>query len=430
MWARAIYNTVLCLLLPFVAWRLKRRARANPGYADRPQERFGHFGQPALPRSLWVHTVSVGEFIAARPFIDWLLASYPGWPVVVTTMTPTGADRVRAAYGERVRHHYLPYDFPWAVGRLFEHVQPAILVIMETELWPNLLAVASRRDVSVIVANARLSERSAKGYARAAPLMRDMLSHVSLIAAQAEPDGRRFVALGLPEARLRVTGTVKYDLTITDGDRTLARQWRERWGQGRPVWIAASTHPGEDEQVLEAFRLVRQQRPDALLVLVPRHPERFGPVADLLAGQGLSYARHSTAQTVQGDTAVVQGDTMGEMLPLLGASDVAFIGGSLVPVGGHNMLEPLAMGVPALCGPHVFNFAIVADHLHAQGVLGFVNSPQELASSVLSLVGDAAKRADLSTRGVAVIGQQRGALTRLCGLVTETLAGKGIRPGV
>lgn len=430
MWARAIYNTVLCLLLPFVAWRLKRRARANPGYADRPQERFGHFGGTPLSRSLWVHTVSVGEFIAARPFIDWLLATYPAWPVVVTTMTPTGADRVRAAYGDRVRHHYLPYDFPWAVGRLFEHVQPTLLVIMETELWPNLLTVAAHRQVPVLVANARLSERSAKGYARVAPLMRDMLSHVSLIAAQAEPDGRRFVALGLPESRLRVTGTVKYDLTITEADRALARAWRERWGQDRPVWIAASTHPGEDEQVLEAFRLVRQQRPDALLVLVPRHPERFGPVADLLAGQGWSYVRHSTGHAVPPDVAVVLGDTMGEMLPLLGASDVAFIGGSLVAVGGHNMLEPLAMGVPALCGPHVFNFAIVADHLVSEGVLGLVSDAPALAVSILSLLGDPSKRADLSARGTAVVGQQRGALARLCALVGDVLAGKGIRPGV
>jgi 3-deoxy-D-manno-octulosonic-acid transferase len=428
MWARAIYNMALCLLLPFVAWRLKRRARSNPGYADRPQERFGHFEGARLPRSLWVHTVSVGEFIAARPFIDWLLATYPDWPVVVTTMTPTGADRVRAAYGDRVRHHYLPYDFSWSVGRLFGHLSPAVLVIMETELWPNLLATAARRAVPVIVANARLSERSARGYARVGPLTRDMLGHVSLIAAQAEPDGRRFVDLGLPAARLRVTGTVKYDLVIRDEDRAQARAWRDRWGRARPVWMAASTHPGEDEQVLEAFRLARAQRSDLLLVLVPRHPERFGPVADLLAAQGFTCVRHSTSAPVPADTAVVLGDTMGQMLPLLGASDVAFIGGSLVPVGGHNMLEPLAMGVPALCGPHVFNFAIVADHLVAQDVLRIVQSPGELAGAVLTLVDDEARRAALAARGVVVVEQQRGALARLCGLVADTLAEKGIRP--
>ncbi|CBL46388.1 3-deoxy-D-manno-octulosonic-acid transferase [gamma proteobacterium HdN1] len=424
--ARKLYSGAFYGAIPLLAWRLYRRGRENPGYRDRVGERFGHFHGEPLTRSLWVHTVSVGEFLAAKGMIDWLMERYPGWPIVITTMTPTGADRVKAAYGQRVHHHYLPYDFPAAVNHLLDHIRPAILIIMETELWPNLVHFTHQREVPIVVANARLSEKSARGYARIHWLTAPMLAAIDRVAAQGKADANRFIALGLPSSAVEITGTIKFDLVIDDDLRARAYTLRERWGSARLVWIAASTHPGEDEQVLQAFRYLQGHFPHLLLVLVPRHPERFAPVAALVRQQGFKLQLHSQRDAVLPSTEVVLGDTMGELLLLMAASDVAFMGGSLEPIGGHNMLEPLAVGVPTICGPHVFNFATVAQLLTEHGVLTTVSSPLALANSVQELLEQPEQRAALAEKGMAVVDSHRGALLRLCRLLENLLMERGV----
>lgn len=428
-WSRKLYSGVFCAATPLLAWRLHQRGKANPAYRERREERFGHYPGEPLTRSLWVHTVSVGEFLAAKPLIDWLMHTYPGWPLVITTMTPTGAERVQAAYGDRVRHFYLPYDMPYAVQRFLDHVHPRVLIIMETELWPNVVHFTHARGVPIIVANARLSEKSATGYQRIHWITRPMLEAITVVAAQSGADAERFRELGLRPEALQITGTVKFDLVVDDDLRQQARQLRERWGFGRSVWIAASTHPGEDEQVLQAFRFLEAQVPNLLLVLVPRHPERFNAVAALVQQQNFRMVRHSQGGPVPADVEVIVGDTMGELVKLMAASDVAFVGGSLEPVGGHNMLEPLAVGVPVICGPHVFNFATVAKLLTEQGVLTTVTSPLGLANAVKELFTNPARSRALSAKGIQVVDEHRGALQRLCRIVENVLREQHILPG-
>lgn len=429
MLARWLYTALFYLATPLLVLRLYQRARTNPGYRERIAERFGRYPpQPPVSGALWIHAVSVGEFIASRSLIARLRETYPDEVIVITTTTPTGSERVQAALRDdiaagRVVHVYFPYDMPHAIRRFLKRFSPRILVVMETELWPNLIHLCWRHQVPVVIANARMSARSAAGYQRFPMLTRPMLREVALIAAQSEADGERFIELGLPPASLQITGTIKFDLNITDEEFTRARALRELWGPQRRVFIAASTHPGEDEQVLEAFRLVQSELPEALLVLVPRHPERFEPVADLLDKQGWRYVRYSARAPVAPEVQVVLGDVMGELLPMLGAADVAFVGGSLEPVGGHNMLEPLAMGTPALTGPHVFNFAMVADLLTELEVLTTVTTPLGLGQAVLALLQNEAHRQQLAEQGRQVVARHRGAVDRLFMHVNRLLSG-------
>src|SRR3990167_3823308 len=350
MLARWLYTLAFYLATPVLLFRLYQRGRDNPGYRQRVLERFGIYANAPLNASLWLHTVSVGEFMAAQPLIRRLLQANHDSPIVITTMTPTGSERVQSTFAPeiqagRVAHVYLPYELPAAINSFLSRFSPRILVVLETELWPNLIHFTHKRGIPILIANARLSEKSAQGYRRVLTLTRPMLREISVIAAQSEADGERFIELGLPPASLQVTGTVKFDLNVDDELMQQAKALREQWGgQSRKVFIAASTHEGEDEQVLEAFRLIHCERPEALLVLVPRHPERFESAAALLQRHGWKTARFSQSQPVTPETSVVLGDVMGQMLKLLAAADVAFIGGSLEPVGGHNMLEPLAVG--------------------------------------------------------------------------------------
>ncbi|OUS24030.1 3-deoxy-D-manno-octulosonic acid transferase [Gammaproteobacteria bacterium 45_16_T64] len=413
MLARWLYSVVFYLAIPVVLYRLHKRGKQNPAYRERKAERFGFYTQEPVEKSVWIHTVSVGELIAAQPLIEQMIAEHENNPVVITTMTPTGSDQVRAIFGDRVLHVYLPYDLPDAMNRFLDTFNPIISVVMETELWPNMIHYTSRRNIPVIVANARLSEKSAVGYGKVGLLVRPMLREISVIAAQAAPDGERFVELGLPPASLKVTGTVKFDLTVDDKLKNTAADLRACWGKSRPVLIAASTHEGEDIQVLDGFRLIQRQIENALLVIVPRHPERFESVAELIEQQGWKLARHSDPDSLSDDMNVVLGDTMGELLRMLGASDVAFIGGSLEPIGGHNMLEALAVGTPAITGPHVFNFQVVADLLAELGVLSTVTTSIGLGEAALSLLQDQQARADLAEKGLKVVADNRGAMARL-----------------
>lgn len=422
---RQLYSLLFTLMLPLIILRMLWRSRRAPAYRRRLGERLGFFPAPAPGRpTIWVHAVSVGETLAAAPLIEDLLQRYPDHRVVVTTTTPTGSERVQALFGERVLHVYAPWDTPAAVRRFLARVRPALLLLMETELWPNMLHYSARGGARILLANARLSQRSAAGYARAGGLTRQMLARLDCVACQASEDGERFVALGLPRTRLQVTGSIKFDLELDAQLRQRAATLRQQLGSAqRPVIVAASTHAGEDEQVLAAFAAVRERFDNALLVLVPRHPERFQAVADLCRQAGWQVARRSRSSgPLPAGDAVLLGDTMGELLLLLSAAQVAMIGGSLVAHGGHNMLEAAAWGVPVVTGPHVFNFAEISELLEAAGAMVRVQEAGELGACLLALLADPQRRRQMGEAGQGVVASNRGARERLLALVAAHLA--------
>ena len=413
---RTLYTALFYLGLPLVAIRLWLRARKAPAYAKRIGERFS-LGLPSMqPGGIWVHAVSVGESIAAAPMIRALLQRYPQLPITVTCMTPTGSERIQALFANepRIQHCYLPYDLPCAAKRFLDRVQPKLAVIMETELWPNHIHQCAQRGIPVALANARLSERSAKGYGRFRKLTEPMLAEMSLFAVQTEAEAERFRDLGARAETVEVTGSIKFDLTIDPQLLLRATALRTQWqAQERPVWIAASTHDGEDEVVLAAHRQLLASHPDALLILVPRHPERFNAVFELCRQQAFTTVRRSSGEPVTPGTPVLLGDTMGELLFLYALADSAFVGGSLVPNGGHNLLEPAALAKPVLSGPHVFNFHEIAAQLRSAGALQEVEDAEGLALAVqrlLELPRDAKRMAEA---GLNVMRSNQGALQRL-----------------
>ncbi|PIA73494.1 3-deoxy-D-manno-octulosonic-acid transferase [Pseudomonas sp. NFACC19-2] len=411
---RLLYTLLLHLALPLIALRLALRARKAPAYARRINERFS-LSLPAMkPGGIWVHAVSVGESIAAAPMIRALQANYPELPITVTCMTPTGSERIQALFGESVQHCYLPYDLPWAAARFLNRVQPRLAVVMETELWPNHIHQCAKRNVPVALANARLSERSARGYARFGKLTAPMLGELSLIAVQTQTEAQRFLDLGARPGCVEVTGSIKFDLKIDAELLQHAVELRRQWkAEQRPVWIAASTHAGEDEIILAAHRQLLGNHPDALLILVPRHPERFNSVNELCLSQGLTTRRRSAGETVQAGDQVLLGDTMGELLFLYALADIAFVGGSLVANGGHNLLEPAALGKPVLSGPHLFNFLEIAAQLREAGALSEVENAVQVADKVATLLNEPSEMQRMSQAGLSVLKANQGALERL-----------------
>lgn len=411
---RTLYSLLFHLGLPLIALRLAWRGWRAPAYRRRIGERFALGLPPLQPGGIWVHAVSVGESIAAAPMIRALQARYPHLPITVTCMTPTGSERIQALFGDSVQHCYLPYDLPWAAARFLERVRPRLAVIMETELWPNHIQQCARRGIPVVLANARLSERSARGYGRFAKLTAPMLAQLSWIAAQSEVEAERFRALGARPACVTVTGSIKFDLQIDPELPQRAAALRAQWqATGRPVWIAASTHAGEDELVLAAHRQLLARHPDALLILVPRHPERFPSVFEQCRQAGFATARRSLGEVVEPGTALLLGDTMGELLFLYALADLALVGGSLVPNGGHNLLEPAALGKPVLSGPHLFNFLEIAAQLRQAGALREVTDTASLADALQQLWADDALAEAMSQAGLAVLRANQGALARL-----------------
>ncbi|MDM3872295.1 lipid IV(A) 3-deoxy-D-manno-octulosonic acid transferase [Porticoccus sp. W117] len=418
---RALYTIAFYLAVPLVLLRLLLRGRKAPAYRKRWGERFGFVPRLKADKVIWVHSVSVGETLAAVPLIKQLQQRYPNAQLVVTTMTPTGSERVVASFGDSVYHVYAPYDLPDVVARFLKRVQPDVLVIMETELWPNLVLGCAKRDIPVVVANARLSQKSADGYAKMPALMQSLLANISAVAAQHSDDGQRFLDLGLPEKSLSITGNIKFDLLLTDDVRQKANDLKQQWrgDNQRPVWLVASTHRGEDEVILDSFQELLKYHDDLLLVLVPRHPERFDEVAQLCESRKLTVTRRSEA-VAPADSQVLLGDTMGELLAFCGASDVVFMGGSLVPVGGHNLIEPAAWGVPVLSGSHLFNFAEASRLLlSAEGMVVCDNSEQ-IAAEMESLLNDPQRRVAMGEAAQAVAEQNRGALQRLMTVIEDT----------
>lgn len=418
-WARWLYSAALYLLAPLIWRRVWREQRSG-----RPRrERLGLVRAPD-GRSLWLHCASLGEVVAARPLIEALLEAYPQHSLIVTTMTATGAERVETLIAARddsglparLYQRFLPLDFPGAARRFITRLRPEQAIFFETELWPNLLAACRRHKVPVAVVNGRLSPRAFARYQRIRPLMVDALCGVSWLAAKSEADLARFRALGMAEARSQSIGSLKYDMTLPAEQHAQAKALRVALGE-RPVWIAGSTHPGEDEQLLEAHALLQRTHPTALLMLVPRHPQRFTAVAALCDEQGMPAARRSQGALPGPGTAVYLGDTLGELMLLYGAADLAFVGGSLVPVGGHNLLEPAAMGTPVLSGEQLANFSDIAEALDEANALVRVTDSTDLARTLARLLDDTDERRRLGDAGRQVVADNRGALARtLAGL--------------
>tara|TARA_R100001377_G_scaffold76890_1_gene53953 strand:+ start:360 stop:1718 length:1359 start_codon:yes stop_codon:yes gene_type:complete len=414
---RLTYNILFTLILPLIIVRLLWRSLKAPAYARRWAERFGLAKLDAGQREqkgrwLWIHAVSVGESIAAAPLIRKLRAEHPELPIVVTTMTPTGSERVREMFGDDVCHVYAPYDHPLAVTNFLRRFRPHTLVIMETELWPNIIHYTKATGGRVIVANARLSEKSARGYEKFPRLGKPMLEQIDCIAVQAQNDALRFQRLGVAQQQLRITGSIKFEIDVPEDLQHRRAVLADLIDGERPILIAASTREGEEEKVLLAYKACLRKMPDLLLVLVPRHPERFRAVAKLVQERGLTLVRRSDNALVSELCNVFLGDSMGEMLSFFSISDVAFVGGSLVPTGCHNVLEPAALGLPVLVGPSQYNFQTICEQLEEAGALRSVADADGLASAVLQLFEDANLRGKMGEAGRAVIQENRGALQR------------------
>lgn len=409
--SRTLYSLIFTLCMPLILLRLLYRARKAPAYRQRWHERFA-LGGDVRPGGIWLHAVSVGESIAAAPLVRQLLYRYPHLPVTITCMTPTGSEQIRKLFGDQVGHAYLPYDLPWLQRRFIKRLRPHIGIIMETELWPNLVHEAKAQEVPLVLANARLSERSARGYRRISWLVGPMFAALDWVAVQTQAEAMRFERLGVSPDAMQVTGSIKFDLQPEPEIVQQAAALRATWGQ-RPVWIAASTHAGEDEQVLAAHKQVLASQPEALLVLVPRHPERFKDVAGLVETLGMPMVRRSSGDIPAHTDQVFLGDSMGELMMLYSCADVAFVGGSLVASGGHNYLEPAALGLPIISGPHRYNFVEISELLEGAGALRQVRDAKALAATVLTWLEqpDAAHRAGAS--GQTVVQDNQGALARL-----------------
>jgi 3-deoxy-D-manno-octulosonic-acid transferase len=407
---RSLYTLVLYLLLPLVLLRLAWRGLRVPDDRRRWPERFGIVKPASGERVVWIHAVSVGEVRTAAPLVSALRERYPQCALLMTTVTPTGSTQVSALFADAVVQAYAPYDLPGAVARFLERVRPALAVVMETELWPNLFHACRRRGIPLLLVNARLSEQSLAGYRRFPALTARMLAAVTQIVVREEADRVRFRSLGAADTKITVAGDLKFELQVPPGLPARAAALRRAWGVGRPVWVAGSTHAGEDELLLEAFGRIREKIGGCLLVLVPRHPERFAAVAALCRSRGYRTLRRSGKHPCRGDTDVYLGDSMGELLLFYAAADVAFVGGSLVPVGGHNLLEPAALGIPVVTGPQVFKAAGMCAALVHAGACRQVGDALGLAEIVGHWLQDDAARRAAGARGREFVQQHRGAL--------------------
>ena len=415
-----LYNVLIYLAAPVAIGIQLWRSLRDPSYRRQLGERFG-FGPAIEGGAIWIHAVSVGEVQAAEPLVRRLLARRLRYPLLLTTVTPTGAARARQLFGEQVHLRYVPFDLPGSVRRFFDRTKPQLAMILETELWPNLYAECGRRDVPLVLASARLSPRSVGRYRRMVPLFRRTLSHGIVIAAQSEADAERFRSIGAHAARTHVSGNIKFDYEPRPEVEARGARWRAANAPKRPVWVAGSTHEGEEDIILDAHQRLLARYPDALLLLVPRHPQRFDVVRERLMRRGVSFTNRSKGHPVAASNAVLLGDSMGELMDFYAAADVAFVGGSLVPVGGHNLLEPASLGRPILTGPHFFNSEAVVRLLLDAGAVRIVRDARGPEHEVMELLGSAEQRAAMGAAGRAVLDANRGALDRLLKLVDPLL---------
>lgn len=416
---RFIYSVIFTLLIPVLLVRLFWKSTKVKGYRARWWQRFG-FVPRIEGRPLWIHAVSVGETMAIAPLVERLLQENPELPIVMTSMTPTGADRVRDLFGDRVQHLYCPYDLPFVIRLFLARVQPRGCMVVETELWPNMIAGCKHGGVPLLIANARLSERSAKGYARFGRLSQQMLNDIALLVAQHPTDAQRFLSLGMTPSKVIVSGSIKFDIDITDAQRRVARQLKASLG-GRPVVALLSSHANEEKQFLEAMKPLWQQHEDAIAMVIPRHPERFVEVTRMAKELGEQPVLRSSGDEFSRDHRVYIADTMGEMLTLCGAADVAVMGGSFVSVGGHNPLEPALMRVPVVIGPHHHNFTAITQGLVDAGGAVCASDMTEAVAQSASWLAQEHVRETAGDAGCCFAESQKGALNRLLQAVRARL---------
>jgi 3-deoxy-D-manno-octulosonic-acid transferase len=418
---QSLYTLLIYLITPLLLLLLFIRGLQNRNWLKRWPQRFGWFDSPEKPGSIVVHAVSVGEVNIAGTLVKALAERFPERPLCLTTFTPTGSDRVLSLSRTELFHVYLPFDLPGAVKRFFDRVQPTLLIILETEIWPNLYIEARQRNIPVMIVNARISERSIRGYRRLKWLSKIALDQVSRIAAQSKTDAGRLIDIGADKARLEVSGNLKFDVGLPPDLAEQGKAIRTTWGDKRLVLLAGSTHEGDEKPVLEAFKHLLKEYPQALLVLVPRHPERFGRAAQLARASGLTVCLHSEQVDCPSSAQCFIVDTMGELLRYYAACDVAFVGGSLANVGGHNALEPAALAKPVLFGPHTCNFEDIANKLLNSGAAIRVNSARELEEVTMRLFRQADLRKQMGLAGLELIKGGQGALQRTLEIVQELI---------
>jgi len=421
---RRLYSLLIYCAVPFAFALVLWRGLRDRSYWQGLSERFGWGPRLSSAPAIWLHAVSLGEMSAAAPLVRALRSRYPESPLALTSATPTGRARARSLFGDTVDVRFLPYDTPGAVARFLDRVRPRLAVIMETELWPNLFKECERRGVPLVLASARLSAKSVSRYRRLGRLFRDIFSASSLIAAQTALDAERFIAIGAQSARTHVMGNIKFDVELSAGVVDQGRELRAAFGGVRPTWIAGSTHAGEEEQVLAAHD---ELRGGTLLILVPRHPDRFRAVAELLSSRGVRFTRRSSGVLPDAATQVVLADSVGELAVLYAAADAAFVGGSLVPIGGHNLLEPAALGLPVLTGPYQSNAQDIARLLVQQGAALQVADAQELAAALARLLADPEERRRIGAIGRHIVESNRGSVARLLDLIEPLTAGPALR---
>ncbi|HZZ92533.1 MAG TPA: lipid IV(A) 3-deoxy-D-manno-octulosonic acid transferase [Usitatibacter sp.] len=424
---RAAYGLAWALAAPLAVVRLAWRARRQPGYLAHLGERFGRYRAAAAdaPR-IWVHAVSVGETRAAAPLVEALLARHPGERILLTHMTPTGRATGEALFGDRVERAWLPYDLGFAVRRFLRRYRPRVAIVLETEIWPRLLEECARAGVPALLANARLSARSARRYGRFPRLTRWALGNLAGIAAQTQADARRFESLGA--GGVVVTGNVKFDLAVPQAMRELGGRLRAAFGQHRPVWVAGSTREGEEALLLDAFGAMPGAG-DALLVIVPRHPQRFDEVASMAAAKGFVAARRSAIDAIPAAARVVIGDSMGEMLAYYAAADIVVMGGSLLPYGGQNLIEACALARPVIVGPHTFNFEEASKGAIAAGAALRVPDAAAALEAAAALTRDPARLRAMGAAGESFVAAHRGAVERLLAWIEPRLARAAERGG-
>ena len=416
---RGLYSLLWNAAAPLAPLRLAWRGRREPGYRKLIGERYGRYQGAAPPLVLWLHAVSLGETRAAAPLVERLRRAYPQATVLITHMTATGRAAGRDLFGDSVQQAWLPYDAPFAVRRFLAHFRPCAGLLMETELWPNLVALAREAHVPLYLVNARMSAKSARLYAAFPALTRPMLAALSGVAAQTDADAARLAALGAPQPV--VTGNLKFDAAAATRDaESLGRELKVRFGEARPTWVAASTRDGEEAMILDALA-ARPLPAGTLTVIVPRHPQRFAAVADLLRERAVPFARRSDNAPVTDDIAVVLGDSIGEMEAYFTAADVAFIGGSLAPLGGQNLIEPIGLGLPTLVGPHMFNFADATQKALAARAAVEVADANALIATVAALLADAPRRQAMHDAALSFHAAHVGAADRLMGWLAPRL---------
>ena len=410
---RSMYHTLTYILLPFLVLFWFAKSLLNKSYLDRLTQRFG-FGYPKLNSgSIWIHAVSVGEVQASIPLVNELRQHYPYKEIIITTVTPTGSKQVKNIFKDAVRTSYIPFETNFAIKNFFNSIKPSVALIMETEIWPNLYKECGSRGIPLILVSARISEKSLINYKRFLPLFRDTLSHGILIAAQSQIDADRFLALGASKDRTWIMGNIKFDFKLPEEILTKAKIYRSKIFPRRHIWIAASTHEHEEEIILEAHKNISKKIENLLLILVPRHPERFAKITQILKENNWIYSKKSDDQDIPESCQVLLIDTIGELLFFYACSDVAFVGGSLLPVGGHNLLEPAAIGLPIITGAHTFNQKEMTDRLIQVDALRIVHNANSLSSDVIFFLTNTEESKNAGQRGKLIVESNKGAIKSL-----------------